>query len=77
MIDVRQSGKQKMITDIYRFSDLPFEQIKNIVAIAHALAMSEGKPLSQSHLQVVIGLDKEFQNDYNGASHTANNLSYR
>jgi hypothetical protein len=34
---------------------------------AYALAMSEGNPLSRSHLEVVIALDEEFQNDYNSA----------
>lgn len=65
------------VVSVYRFSNFPSKQIKNIVSTAHALAMSEGKPLSQSHLKVVIDLDEEFQNDYNGAGHTANNMSYR
>ena len=41
-----------------------------------ALAVSEGKPLLQLHLETVITLDEEFQNDYNGAGQIANNQCY-
>ncbi|KAL9124300.1 MAG: hypothetical protein Q9217_006355 [Psora testacea] len=51
-------------------------QIKNMMTTAHALAVEEMVPLSRSHLEVVIGLDKEFQKDYNGAGQIANNMSY-
>ncbi|KAL8671532.1 MAG: hypothetical protein Q9168_003977 [Polycauliona sp. 1 TL-2023] len=51
-------------------------QIKNIITTAHALAVDERVPLSRSHLEVVMGLDKEFQKDYSGAGQIANNLSY-
>jgi hypothetical protein len=33
-------------------------------------------PLTRSHLEVVIGLDREFQKDNNGAGQIANNMSY-
>ncbi|SLM33660.1 P-loop containing nucleoside triphosphate hydrolase [Lasallia pustulata] len=35
-------------------------QIKNMITTAHTLAMSEMKPLSRLHLEVIIGLDEEF-----------------
>jgi hypothetical protein len=38
--------------------------------------VKEKVPLARSHLEVVIGLDKEFQKDYNGAGQMANNASY-
>jgi hypothetical protein len=47
-----------------------------MIATAHALALEEMVPLTRSHLEVVIGLDKEFQKDYNGAGQIANNASY-
>ena len=47
-----------------------------MITTAHALAMSEGKLLSRSHLEVVIALDEEFQKDYSGAGQIANNMSY-
>jgi len=46
------------------------------VITAHALAVSEGKQLSRSHLDVVIELDEEFQKDYNGAGQITNRSSY-
>jgi hypothetical protein len=51
-------------------------QIKNIITTAHPLAVDEMVPLSRSHLEVVIGLDEEFQKDYNGAGQISNNMSY-
>ncbi|KAI9715641.1 MAG: hypothetical protein M1812_005793 [Candelaria pacifica] len=50
-------------------------QIKNMIATAHALAVSEMVPLSRSQLEVVIGLDEEFQKDYSGAGPMANKAS--
>ncbi len=47
-----------------------------MITTAHALAVEEKVPLTRSHLEVVLGLDKEFQKDYNGAGQIANNLSY-
>ncbi len=47
-----------------------------MITTAHALAVSEAEPLSRSHLETVIGLDEEFQKDYNGAGQIANNMSY-
>jgi len=47
-----------------------------MITTAHALAVEEMVPLSRSHLEVVIGLDKEFQKDYNGAGQIANSSSY-
>ena len=47
-----------------------------MIATAHALAVEEMVPMSRSHLEVVINLDKEFQKDYNGAGQIANGLSY-
>ncbi len=47
-----------------------------MMTTAYALAVSEKKPLSHSHLEVVIGLDEEFQKDSNGAGQIANNMSY-
>ncbi|KAL9124344.1 MAG: hypothetical protein Q9217_006320, partial [Psora testacea] len=52
------------------------QQIKNIITIAYTLAMEEKVPLVRSHLEMVIGLDKEFQKDYNGTGQIANNMSY-
>jgi len=37
-----------------------------MISTAHALAVNETMPLSRSHLEIVIELDKEFQKDYNG-----------
>ncbi|KAL8698333.1 MAG: hypothetical protein Q9201_006630 [Fulgogasparrea decipioides] len=51
-------------------------QIKNMISTAHALAVNEMVPLSRSHLEIVIELDKEFQKDYNGAGQIANKASY-
>ncbi|KAL8875267.1 MAG: hypothetical protein Q9198_006348 [Flavoplaca austrocitrina] len=51
-------------------------QIKNMISTAHALAVSEMVPLSRSHLEIVIDLDKEFQKDYNGTGQMANKASY-
>ncbi|KAL2044439.1 hypothetical protein N7G274_003144 [Stereocaulon virgatum] len=51
-------------------------QIKNIISTAHALTVNEKVPLSRSHLEIVIDLDKEFQKDYNGAGQMANKASY-
>lgn len=45
-----------------------------MITTAHALAVNEGVPLSRSHLEVVIALEKEFQEDYGGA---VNNSCYR
>ncbi|KAI4103533.1 MAG: hypothetical protein L6R37_003750 [Teloschistes peruensis] len=50
--------------------------IKNMINTAHALAVDEMVPLSRSHLEIVIDLDKEFQKDYNGAGQKANESSY-
>jgi hypothetical protein len=47
-----------------------------MIITAHALAVDEKVPLSRSHLEGVIGLDEEFQKDYNGAGQIANNMSY-
>ena len=47
-----------------------------MIITAHALAVEERVPLTRSHLELVIGLDKEFQQDYNGAGQMANNLAY-
>ena len=47
-----------------------------MITTAHALAVDEMVPLSRSHLEVVIGLDEEFQKDYNGAGQMANEASY-
>ena len=47
-----------------------------MITTAHALAVEEQVPLTRSHLEVVIGLDKEVQKDYNGAGQMANNASY-
>ena len=46
------------------------------MAAARALAMDEKVPLSRSQLEVVIGLDEEFQKDYSGAGSIANKDSY-
>ncbi|KAL9582655.1 MAG: hypothetical protein Q9212_003177 [Teloschistes hypoglaucus] len=51
-------------------------QIKNIISTAHALAVNEMAPLSRSHLEIVIELDKEVQKDYNGAGLMTNKASY-
>lgn len=51
-------------------------QIKNIVTTGYAIARSEGKPLSHSHLELVVKLDEEFQNEYNGVGNIGNNMSY-
>ncbi|KAI9791932.1 MAG: hypothetical protein M1835_008168 [Candelina submexicana] len=51
-------------------------QIKNMIATAHALAVSEMVPLSRSQLEVVVSLDEEFQRDYSGAGPMANKASY-
>ena len=47
-----------------------------MITTAHALAVEERVPLTRSHLELVIDLDKEFQKDYNGAGQIANNMSY-
>ena len=47
-----------------------------MISTAHALAVNEKVPLSPSHLEIVIDLDKDFQNDYNGAGQMANKASY-
>jgi len=47
-----------------------------MISTAHALAVNEMVPLSRSHLETVIGLDKEFQKDYSGAGQMANKASY-
>lgn len=47
-----------------------------MITTAHALAVEEKVPLARSHLEVVIGLNKEFQKDYSGAGQMANNASY-
>ena len=47
-----------------------------MIIIAYALALEEMVLLTRSHLEVVIGLDEEFQNDYNGTGQMANNASY-
>ena len=47
-----------------------------MMSTAHALAVNEMVPLSRSHLEIVIALDKEFQKDYNGAGQMANEASY-
>ncbi|KAL8626238.1 hypothetical protein Q9189_008078 [Teloschistes chrysophthalmus] len=56
--------------------DVNGRQIKNMINTAHALAVDEMVPLSRSHLEIVIDLDKEFQKDYNGAGQKANESSY-
>ena len=47
-----------------------------MIATAHALAVNEMVPLSRSQLEIVIGLDEEFQKDYSGAGSMANRASY-
>ena len=47
-----------------------------MITTAYALVLEERAPLTRSHVEEVIGLDKEFQTDYNGAGQMANNASY-
>ena len=47
-----------------------------MMSSAYTLAINEMVPLSRSHLEIVIDLDKEFQKDYNGAGQMANKASY-
>ncbi len=47
-----------------------------MITTAHALTVSEMKPLSQLHLKVVISLNEEFQKDYNDADQIVNNMFY-
>ena len=46
------------------------------MAATRALAVDEIVPLSRSQLEVVIGLNEEFQKDYSGAGSIANKGSY-
>jgi hypothetical protein len=46
------------------------------MATAHALAVSEAKPLSRAYLELAIDLNDEFQTDYNGAGPIANKQAY-
>jgi hypothetical protein len=52
------------------------DRFPNMISTAHALVVNETVPLSRSHLEIVIDLDKEFQKDYNGARLMANKASY-
>lgn len=45
-----------------------------MITTAYAFAVNKGVPLSRSHLEVVIALKKEFQEDYGGA---VNNSYYK
>ena len=47
-----------------------------MITTAYALAVEETVPLTRLHLDVVIGLDKEFQKEYIGAGQMANIASY-
>ena len=47
-----------------------------MISTAHALAVEEKVPLARSPDEVVIGLDKESQKDYNGAGQIGNNMFY-
>ncbi|KFY48964.1 hypothetical protein V495_00869 [Pseudogymnoascus sp. VKM F-4514 (FW-929)] len=51
-------------------------QIKNAVRSAHAIASSDGTHLCYSHLETVLEVGKEFENDFRGSGEMANMLSY-
>ena len=51
-------------------------QIKNAVRSAHAIASSDGTHLCYSHLENVLEVGKEFENDFRGSGEMANMLSY-
>ncbi|KFY96264.1 hypothetical protein V500_02531, partial [Pseudogymnoascus sp. VKM F-4518 (FW-2643)] len=50
--------------------------IKNAVRSAHAIASSDGTHICYSHLQTVLDVGKEFENDFRGSGEMANMLSY-
>ncbi|ELR10673.1 hypothetical protein GMDG_04940 [Pseudogymnoascus destructans 20631-21] len=50
--------------------------IKNAVRSAHAIASSDGTHLCYSHLETVLEVGKEFENDFRGSGEMANMLSY-
>ncbi|KFY10241.1 hypothetical protein V491_07749, partial [Pseudogymnoascus sp. VKM F-3775] len=43
---------------------------------AHALARNDGTQLCFSHLEIVLDIGKEFENDFRGSGEMANMLSY-
>ncbi|ELR07645.1 hypothetical protein GMDG_08500 [Pseudogymnoascus destructans 20631-21] len=51
-------------------------QIKNAVRSAHAIASSDGTHLCYSHLETILEVGKEFENDFRGSGEMANMLSY-
>ena len=51
-------------------------QIKNAVRLAHAIASSDGTHLCYSHLETVLEVSKEFENDFRGSGEIDNMLSY-
>ncbi|KFY28793.1 hypothetical protein V491_00286, partial [Pseudogymnoascus sp. VKM F-3775] len=50
--------------------------IKNAVRSAYAIASSDGTHLCYSHLETVLEVGKEFENDFRGSGEMANMLSY-
>ena len=46
------------------------------VRAAHALASNDGTQLCFSHLEIVLDVGKEFENDFRGSGEMANMLSY-
>ncbi|OAF56284.1 hypothetical protein VC83_06846 [Pseudogymnoascus destructans] len=55
---------------------LTTNRIKNAVRSAHAIASSDGTHLCYSHLETVLEVGKEFENDFRGSGEMANMLSY-
>ncbi|KFZ23239.1 hypothetical protein V502_02283 [Pseudogymnoascus sp. VKM F-4520 (FW-2644)] len=54
----------------------PLYTIKNTVRAAHALASNDGTQLWFSHLETVLDVGKEFENDFRRLGEMANMLSY-
>ncbi|ELR03570.1 hypothetical protein GMDG_06228 [Pseudogymnoascus destructans 20631-21] len=65
----------KQLNDLAKHS-LNGRQIKNAVRSAHAIASSDGTHLCYLHLETVLEVGKEFENDFRGSGEMANMLSY-
>ncbi|KFX86708.1 hypothetical protein V490_08918 [Pseudogymnoascus sp. VKM F-3557] len=71
----RKGYSDKQLT-VLAMHSLNGRQIKNAVRLAHAIASSDGTHLCYSHLETVLEVGKEFENDFRGSGEMANMLSY-
>jgi hypothetical protein len=65
---VKVAGFQETDFDTLAKHNLNGRQIKNSTRAAQALALSEGKPLTVSHLTLVLQVAQSFEQDLKGGT---------